>query len=268
MFRPSDTAFNSWLFSEESFHGLYGDSDSDNDSVRESGDEDTRPPRAKRSRKSFYSVQDRHDSFFFKAYLSAQAIDDGIEDEDSRIGKKFRRRFRVPYSVFLEICSDIERVIGERRAFDRAGDETVPIGLLVLASLRILGSGCTFEAVEELTAVSEGTHRKFFHEQFCCWGEKAAEEHICMPATEEDIAHVLRPYEERGFPGCVGSIDCVHLVWDKCPASAFSACKGKGSFPTLAFEVVCSNTRKIMSVSQFFFGTVNDKTIAMSDEVR
>jgi len=121
MFRPSDTALNSWLFSEESFHGLYGDSDSDNDSGQESGDEDTRPPRAKRSRKSFYSVQDRYDSFFFKAYLSAQAIDDGIEDEDSRLGKKFRRRFRVPYSVFLEICRDIERIIGERRAFDRAG---------------------------------------------------------------------------------------------------------------------------------------------------
>ena len=115
MFRPSDTAFNSWLFSEESFHGLYGDSDSDNDSVRECGDEDTRPPRAKRSRKSFYSVQDIYDSFFFTAYLSsAQGIDDGIEDEDSRLGKKFRGRFRVPYSVFLEICKDIKCIVGDR----------------------------------------------------------------------------------------------------------------------------------------------------------
>ena len=33
-----------------------------------------------------------------------------------------------------------------------------------------------------------------------------------MPVTEEEIAHVLRRYEERGFPGYVGSIDCVHLV--------------------------------------------------------
>ena len=139
----------------------------------------------------------------------------------------------------------------------------------MLAALRILRSGCTFEAVEELTAVSERTHRKFCLEQFCYWGGKAGEEHICMPVTEEEIAHVLRRYEERGFPGCVGSIDCaVHLVWDKCPAGAFSACKGKGSFPTLAFEVVCSNTQNFLSVSQFFFGTVNDKTFAMSDEVR
>lgn len=63
----------------------------------------------------------------------------------------------------MEICRDIERVLGERASVDRAGEETIPIGLLVLAALRVLGSGCTFEAVEELTAVSECTHRKFFH---------------------------------------------------------------------------------------------------------
>ena len=88
-----------------------------------------------------------------------------------------------------------------------------------------------------------------------------------MPETEAEITHVLSQYDEKGFPGCVGSVDCVHLVWDKCPAACLSNCKGKGSFPTLAFEVVCSNRRKIMSVSQYFFGAVNDKTIAMSDPV-
>jgi hypothetical protein len=267
MFRPSDTAFNSWLFSEETFHSLYGDSDSDSGEGNDH-DKDAHPPRATRSRKSFYSVQDRYDSFFYTEYLSDTALELGIENQDSRRGKKFRRRFRVPYCIFIEICKDIERINGVRRETDRAGDKTIPIGLLVLAALRILGSGCTFEAVEELTAVSEETHRKFFHEQFCRWGEKAAKEHITMPESKEDLLHVLRQYEEKGFPGCVGSIDCVHLIWDKCPAGALSSCKGKGSFPTLAFEVVCSNTRKILSVSQFFYGTTNDKTIAMADEVR
>ena len=215
-------------------------------------------------------MQDRYDSFFFSAYLAPQAFKNGIEDCESRLGKKFWRRFRVPYVLlFVEICQDIERILGERAGVDRAGDKTIPIGLMVLASLRVLGSRCTFEAVEELMAVAECTHQKFFHEKFCMWGAKAAEDHICMPTrTEEEIAHVLRWYEQRGFPGWVGSVDCVHLIWDRCPASAFSACKGKGSFPTLAFEVLCSNTKKILSVSQFFFGAVNDKTIAMSDEVR
>ena len=124
--------------------------------------------RARRSQKSFYLVQDRYNSsFFFSAYHSPQAFENGIEDCESRLGKKFQHRFRVPYVVFVEICQDIERVLGERAGVDRAGDKTIPIGLIVLASLRVLGSGCTFEAVEELMAVAECIHQKFFHEQFC-----------------------------------------------------------------------------------------------------
>ena len=30
-----------------------------------------------------------------------------------------------------------------------------------------------------------------------------------------------------GHPGCVKSVDCVHIVWDKCPSGFFSSCKSK-----------------------------------------
>jgi len=67
--------------------------------------------------------------------------------------------------------------------------------------------------------------------------------HIKMPCDAESLRHVLGLYERLGHPGCAGSIDCVHVIWDKCPAglkSAWlkSACVGKGGFPTLAFQVV------------------------------
>ena len=266
MFRPSSEALNDWLFSQSLFHGLYDDSDDSGSDDGNSGDH-TRVPRAKRSCKSVYSVEDRYNSFFYRTYLSPAAKEAGIEKDDSWLGKKFRRRFRVPFSVFMEICKDFERLNGKRPATDRAGIETVPLELLVLGALRVLGSGCTFEAVEELTCVAEGTHRLFFHNEFCVWGVRASDEHIKMPESEEEIKHVVKQYEERGFPGCVGSVDCVHLVWDKCPAELASACNGKGSFPTLAFQVVCSNRRKIMSCSNYFYGATNDKTIAMADEV-
>ena len=130
MFCPSDTAFNEWLFSEESFRNLYGGSDSGSDSDKGDAD-DTRLPRARKSCKLFYLVQDRYDSFFFSAYLSPLAFENGIEDCESRLGKKFRRCFRVPYVVFVEICEDIERILGERAGVDRTGDKTIQIGLMV-----------------------------------------------------------------------------------------------------------------------------------------
>ena len=70
-----------------------------------------------------------------------------------------------------------------------------------------------------------------------------------------------------GLPGCLGSIDCVHLVWNNCPVGITSQCKGKEKVPTLAFQVVVSHTRKILSCSQAFYGTVNDKTICRYDSV-
>ena len=85
------------------------------------------------------------------------------------------------------------------------------IELLVLGSLRIVGSGCTFDAIEELTNVSEETHRVFFHNKFCAWGDRVFPEHVHQPKTEDEIKNVLALYKRIGLPGCAGSIDwCVH----------------------------------------------------------
>ena len=67
------------------------------------------------------------------------------------------------------------------------------------------------------------------------------------------------------MPGCVGSVDCVHLVWDKCPAGFLSQCRGKEKHATLAFQAVVSHTKKILALSQFFAGCTNDKAIARYD---
>ena len=59
-------------------------------------------------------------------------------------------------------------------------------------------------------------------------------------------------------PGAIGSIDCVHVGWDMCPASIRSDCEGKEGYLTLAFKVVVSHTRKILACSEAFYGTWND----------
>ena len=193
-------------------------------------------------------------------------LEHSVRNEFSKAGKKFRKRFRVPFVFFEEICSSMEQEGYYEGGRCQNGWPRVPLELLVLGSLRVLGAGCSFDIVEEATNVSYVTHRNFFHDVFLQWGKGLGNTLIKFPKTEEEIRHVVGLFERVGHPGCVGSVDCVHIVWDKCPAGFLLACKGKEKLPTLAFQCVVSHTKKILSVSQFFAGATNDKTIARFDE--
>ncbi len=247
-------ALNHWLYSSEQFNDLYYDSSDDDDddknSSSSSSDSSDGEGRAPRSIKAMFTEQDRYRSLFYTKYLDPERVEqDELLNENSFHAKKFRRRFRVPYTMFLNIVKDIKRANGlSDTRTDCSSVESVKINLLVLGSLRIVASGGVFDLVEEATNVSEETHRVFFHTQFCVWGDRISKDWIKLPTDEEELRKIMYVYEKKGLPGCAGSIDCVHLIWDKCPAGLHSVCKGKGKFPTLAFQAVVSHTRKILSV--------------------
>lgn len=37
--------------------------------------------------------------------------------------------------------------------------------------------------------------------------------------TNEDIQHLMQVGEARGFPGMLGSLDCMHWQWQNCPVT-------------------------------------------------
>ena len=124
------------------------------------------PPRvrARRSKRSVYTLQDRENSVFWAKYvLPGQDPSSGIRDDTSHLGRKFRRRFRVPFDLFEEIVTDVKRIcnLGDSK-IDASHRSGIDIRLLVLGSIRYLTSGCTFDAIEELTSVSEKIHRTIF----------------------------------------------------------------------------------------------------------
>ena len=44
------------------------------------------------------------------------------------------------------------------------------------------------------------------------------EDWVKPSATEEAIRADETHYAGLGFPGAIGSLDCTHLRWDRCPA--------------------------------------------------
>ena len=191
-------------------------------------------------------------------------LDPKIQIVSTREGRLFRRRFRIPFPLFrrlVTMCRERDlfpfkgRVLESGEMVDRAGRPVIPLELKILGVLRILGDS---------SGISEAAMCEFFH-LFC---ERFVQEyyHDFVKRPEGDnLRSVMEMYEKLGFPGCVGSIDCTHIRWDKCPVSLTNLCKGKGQHPTLVFEATVDHNKRVLGMTRSFYGTINDKTIVKSD---
>jgi hypothetical protein len=56
--------------------------------------------------------------------------------------------------------------------------------------------------------------------------------------NEEDAAKLLAVAEERGFPGMMGSLDCMHWCWKNFPVADHGSYTGKEKEPTVVLEAV------------------------------
>ena len=191
---------------------------------------------------------------------------DRINDPtDRKGGKLFRRRFRVPYPIYLQLV-DITRASGVfKETPDAAGNPAAPLELKILSVLRVLGRGYCFDGVEELTCISAEVLRVFF-KNFCEYFARENFARYCNPpSTPEEIANCTGIYGRLGLPGCIGSTDCVHVRWERCHASERSNHKGKEGYATLSYEVTVDHRKKIIAATIGHPGCRNDKTIVKFD---
>jgi hypothetical protein len=217
--------------------------------------------------------RDPYSSIFFTKYLQEADESAMLEDKQGTIrdptsveGLTFRRRFGIPFSVFETISQDWSDHGEYRKAQDAVGRERTDSRILLLGCFRVLAKGVTFDAIEELSNVSVPHNHSFFKKFIGWFYQFYFTDWIHFPSIPQEVQHVESMYAKVGVPGCIGSIDCVHIGWDMCPAGYQADCIGKEGYPTLAFEVIVSHTRKILAVTQSFFGTWNDKTIVRYDD--
>ena len=186
----------------------------------------------------------------------------------SREGKLFRRRFRVPWDVFCDLVkkSKDDKLFGQNTGmkYDFCGRPICPIAIKMLGILRILGRNWCCDDVAEATGMGESTVRHSFHTFISNFVDRYYEDYIHRP-TGQKLASMMKVYEKMGLPGCIGSTDCVHLKWDRCPLSLTNLCKGKEGYPSLSYSCTVDHHRKILGVTRSNWGTRNDKTIVRID---
>ncbi|CAN6199470.1 unnamed protein product [Urochloa humidicola] len=81
--------------------------------------------------------------------------------------------------------------------------------------------------------------------------EVYGEEYLRRP-TVQDVERLVQIGEQRGFPGMLGSIDCMHWHWERCPVAWKGMyTRGDQGVPTVILEAVASHDRWIWHA---FFG--------------
>ena len=87
--------------------------------------------------------------------------------DDHRFLRKFRIRFRVPYSYFVELAAELEDTEDFRTwklgSTNCQGVPATPIPLLLLAVLRYLGRAWTHDDLSESTCTNQERVRRFLH---------------------------------------------------------------------------------------------------------
>ncbi|CAN6270843.1 unnamed protein product [Urochloa humidicola] len=154
---------------------------------------------------------------------------------------QFRRRFRMRRHLFKRIK---EAVKNHDDYFKKKCDATGKEGLSALqkcvASLRILAYGVPADAVDEYVRIAETTARQAL-QHFCQAVIEVFGDFYLRAPNEADVARLLTEGENRGFPGMLGSIDCMHWEWRNCPTAWKGQFTGRDKHATMILEAVASH---------------------------
>ncbi|XP_048613541.1 uncharacterized protein LOC125587329 [Brassica napus] len=131
----------------------------------------------------------------------------------------FRRRFRMNKPLFLRI---VERLNNEVPYFQQQRNGHGRCGLSTLqkctSAIRMLAYGQAGDANDEylrLAATTALLCLEYFTEAII---PLFGDEYLRRP-TPEDLQRLLDAGEACGFPGMIGSIDCMHWEWKNCPTA-------------------------------------------------
>ena len=170
----------------------------------------------------------------------------------------FRRRFRMSRPLFLRIVNGVEQY--DPYFIQR----TDPIGVLGLSSLQkitaayiFLAYGTPANPVDEYIRIGESTAieslRRFVKVVIAMFGD-----HYLRTANNIGIARLLQMGEQRGFPGMLGSIDCMHWKWKNCPTTWQGMYTGHCHEPTIILKAVASQDLWIWHAFFGLPGSLND----------
>ena len=107
------------------------------------------------------------------------------------------------------------------------------------AALRMLAYGVMANFIDEYVRIAETIAITSLKNFVAAAVAIFSEEYLRSP-NNEDIARLLAYGQNRGFPGMLGSIDCMHWKWKNCPTAWKVMYCGHIRGPNIILEAVAS----------------------------
>ncbi|XP_024640695.1 uncharacterized protein [Medicago truncatula] len=144
------------------------------------------------------------------AAANQRLIDDYFANEPTYDDAMFRRRYRVQKHVFLRIVGDLsitDNYFTQR--VDAANKEGISPLPKCTTTMRMLAYGVAADAVDEYIKIGGTTSLECLR-RFCKGIIRLYEEVYLRAPNQDDLQRILHVSEMWGFPGMIGSIDCMH----------------------------------------------------------
>lgn len=187
-------------------------------------------------------------------------IEDYFCESPTYDDKTFRRRFRLSKQLFHRVSDGVQAV---DTYFVQRPDATGRMGAAMIqkvtAALRMLAYGSSADQLDEWIRLGESTILKCLRQFVRAVNNAFGPEYLRAP-TAEDTKRILAENAARGWPGCMGSIDCWLWKWKNCPsawAGQYTGSKGTGC----TAEMCCSADLWIWHLFCGNPGSLNDLNI-------
>ena len=170
----------------------------------------------------------------------------------------FRRRYRMRRELFVRI---VEACEANCHFFTRRRNAAGLMGFSayqkISAAMRVIAYGIPADYTDEYLRIGEDTAilcvRKFAQTVIKVFGAQ----YLRAP-NDEDTQRLLAMNEARGWPGMLGSIDCMHWRWRNCPTAWHGQYTGHHRDPTIVLEAVASQDLWIWHCFFGLPGSLND----------
>ncbi|CAL5383835.1 unnamed protein product [Camellia sinensis] len=107
------------------------------------------------------------------------------------------------------------------------------------AAMRMLAYGVAADSVDDYVRIRESTAIESLQRFVQAVVAIFSDVYLRTP-NKYDIAKLLEVGKNRGFPGMLGSIDCMHWKWKNCPTAWKGMYCGHIHEPTIILEAVAS----------------------------